>query len=145
MISHLFSMNITPEFQGEVKDGKLVIRHRDDFMKWISHLKGEVRIIVEKIRGKRSDNQNRFYWACLKIISNETGNTEDDLHRIFKAKFLPKRKVKFGKNEYNLPISTTSLNKIEFAEYFERISAEAGELGITLPDPNDYYKKYDPA
>ena len=134
-------MNIAPQFTGEIKDGKLTIRNRQQFNEWIKSLKGEVRIIVERVKGKRSNLQNNYYWLFLNIISLETGNEANDLHRIFKAKFLPRKSIKYGKQIYKIPISTTSLSKIEFGEYMNRISAEAGEYGITLPNTEDYYKK----
>ena len=134
-------MNISPQFSGEVKDGKLTIRNRRQFDEWIKTLKGEVRIAVERARGKRSNLQNNYYWLCLNLISQETGNEANDLHRIFKARFLPRKSIKYGKQIYKIPISTTALNKIEFGEYMSRISAEAGEYGITLPNTEDYYKK----
>src|SRR3990167_2133220 len=127
-------MNISPQFSGEVKDGKLTIRNRRQFDEWIKTLKGEVRIAVERARGKRSNLQNNYYWLCLNLISQETGNEANDLHRIFKARFLPRKSIKYGKQIYKIPISTTALNKIEFGEYMSRISAEAGEYGITLPN-----------
>ena len=90
-------MNISPQFSGEVKDGKLTIRNRRQFDEWIKTLKGEVRIAVERARGKRSNLQNNYYWLCLNLISQETGNEANDLHRIFKARFLPRKSIKYGR------------------------------------------------
>lgn len=41
-----------------------------------------------------------------------------------------------------LPIvrSTTSLNSLEFMDYMMKIAERVGQVGISLPSPDDYYK-----
>jgi len=102
---------------------------------------GKYQMSIERIKSKRSDNQNRYYWgAVLPEISAHTGHTIDELHEIFKRLFLPPIVVKYRGRDIKMPRSTTKLGKGDFVEYIMRISAEAGQLGITLPDPEDYFQ-----
>ena len=82
----------------------------------------------------RSMSQHRFYWLYLGMISVETGNTPEELHAWAKAAFLPpKYATVFGK-EVLLDSTTTTLSKVEFGDYMEKICAESG---VALPDPKE--------
>nr|WP_246890823.1 hypothetical protein [Acinetobacter baumannii] len=51
----------------------------------------EGRPLVVRINQKEDDRsaaQNRLYWAWLEQIRQKTGNSKDDLHLLFKKKFL---------------------------------------------------------
>lgn len=88
---------------------------------------------------KRSLPQNRYYWAILKIIGDELGYKDTDLHDACKGKFLGMEEGRdaFG-NLYRKPKSTTKLTKPEFAEYMNKVLALAAEMNIAIPAP-DYY------
>ena len=126
-------MQNAPIFAGRVEKGKLQIRNVKAFTDWLSCLKGDVQIIVKKKRKDRTLLQNAYYWVCMTIIANELGYLPEEIHATFKAMFLVDRSGK-------MPVvrSTTRLNTVEFSEYFERIALQAAELGIVLPDPEDY-------
>lgn len=83
---------------------------------------------------KRSLSQNNFYWLYLGVIEQETGNWAEDLHELFKRKFLKKQFKKILGAEVVLPGSTAALSKVEFGEYMEKICAETG---VPIPDPKD--------
>lgn len=91
---------------------------------------------LEKPELKRSQQQNRFYWFYLGIISRETGNDEEELHEFFRAKFLPKKfaviKGKTNAHEVQIRMSTTKLTKAEFGEYLDKISSLT-EIPIPVP------------
>lgn len=87
---------------------------------------------LEKIKSKRSLNQNSYYWMYIGIIERETGNESNDLHEYFKSRFLPPKFIKLKGKEHKVPRSTTELNKVEFGEYMEKICAECN---VPLPDP----------
>jgi hypothetical protein len=86
----------------------------------------------DKVKSVRSLDQNSYYHAFLDIIEKETGQNHDELHRIFKGLFLPKKKVILKGKEYVLAGSTTELSKTEMGEYMDKISAL---VEIALPDP----------
>lgn len=126
-------MNIffAKEEKGELKFSNQKVLH--DFLEL--NKKKTFWVRIERETGKRSDTQNRFYWAYLRIIANHTGNSENDLHELFKRIFLPPQYKKILGREIKMPASTTNLNKIEFGEYMDRISAETG---IAVPDPKAF-------
>ena len=90
---------------------------------------------MDRFSGRRSGRQNDWYWVILEQISRDTGNSTDDLHRLFKGLFLPKKVVKLGGKEYTMSGSTTEQNKIQFGEYIEKIRAHVAQFGIVIPDP----------
>lgn len=102
----------------------------------VSHKPYRVTIEVEK--SKRTKDQNRLYWMWLSCISEESGNSRDDLHEFFKQKFLNTyARVIYGE-EVKCVQSTTELQTDEFTKYLENIQLwVAEELGITLPNPDD--------
>jgi hypothetical protein len=96
---------------------------------------GEVFINIGKNRRKRqrSNNQNEYYWGCvLKLISEHTGDTVEDLHDHFRIRFLM-RGVKLDS-----PRSTTSLSTSEFEEYLSKIRHFAQmDLQVFIPLPHE--------
>ena len=94
--------------------------------------------ITEK-KVKRTISQNALYWLWLTCIEFETGNNRDELHEIFKRKFLdPEVIIALGETFLNW--STKELNTTQFKYYLDHIQVFAStELAIKLPDPKDKY------
>ena len=84
---------------------------------------------------KRSDRQNRYYHLYLGVIARETGYTPNELHNLFKGKFLSSGIVEMFGDRVRKTKSTTALNKSEFVEYIMQI-AEYCE--IPSPDTSPY-------
>lgn len=93
---------------------------------------GKYRVSVEKYVKSRSSNQNRLYWAYLRLIELETGQDSEDIHEVAKRKFLPPRFVDVQGEEIKLPATTTRLNSQEFSEYITKI-----EIWTGIPVPNE--------
>lgn len=92
--------------------------------------------IIEK-KSKRSDQQNRYYWgAYLPILSSETGHTKDELHELFKAKFLTKKISEVMSQKVRITKSTTELSKGEFSDFIANISEFTQ---IEPPDTTEYF------
>lgn len=118
---------------GLSKDLQFVPSNRKAWLDFLENNNGKKLVLnIEREKAKRSLNQNSFYHAYLQIISNEIGHTSEELHRIFKGLFLPKRKIIFKGKEYFMLGSTTELNKVEFGEFLDRICSETG---VPIPDP----------
>jgi hypothetical protein len=85
----------------------------------------------------RTNNQLALYWSWLHIIGDETGNDPEELHELFKGKFiLPVEKV-IG-DDVLLYRSTKTLSTIGMTEYMEKVEAfAASQIGIILPRPED--------
>lgn len=94
----------------------------------------DYRITIEEISASRTNEQNRFYWAILNDIADQTGNTSDDLHETFRAMFLTDR----GATPPRIR-STTELDVREFITYIDQILAYVGtEMGITVRQTREF-------
>lgn len=91
----------------------------------------------------RSTPQNKYYWSVVvKILSEETGYTTDEIHEIIKYKFLSERKLfrehKGLQTFAWIAKSTTILDTKEFEELMTKIREWASQvLGIWIPEPNE--------
>lgn len=122
------------QFQSHIENGKLAIETPESYKRYLSGFDEGTKMVldIEKKKNKRSLSQNAFYFLYLGVIENETGNTVDDLHELFKRKFLkPVEKTIMGQ-QIRLPNSTTNLSKHEFSEYLDRICALTN---VPIPDP----------
>jgi hypothetical protein len=124
------------DFQGSVKDGKLLLDDKPLFQSHLHTLEGKrVEVSVEKYRKKRSIPQNKWYWGVvLKTIADETGDDPESLHVAFKMKFSSHRTL----HDLVVPESTKDKDTIEFANYCERVRQWANEyLGLRIPSPGE--------
>lgn len=98
---------------------------------------GNIEVIIRKKRKGRSTQQNRWYWACVTILSKHTGYTRDEMHEIIKYKFLKKERIHESTGEVFEYIGHTSqLTTTEFSEFIESFIMWAGQtLACTLPYP----------
>ncbi len=97
---------------------------------------GKYMLFVERCHPDRSNEQNRYYRVVLKIISEDTGHTPDELHQILGDMFLKEEKYGLGPDW-----STTVLSTVEFEEYLESIRRLAAMvLHLYIPDPNEVAK-----
>ena len=93
---------------------------------------------IKRHQKKRSLNQNSLYWKWLGIISNDTGEDADDLHKYFKSKFLQPVLVDVAGDTEKIYRSTTKLSTLDMSEYMDKINSFAvSQLGIILPQPDD--------
>lgn len=117
-----------------------ILRTDDDrarFVRWVNKfaLTKPVQFTIELYRKRRSVSQNALMWIWLHEIATETGNDADDLHDLFKRKYLlPDEKEILG--EVHQVYTTRTLSTVEFTEYLTRIEAfMATGYGITLTQP----------
>ena len=126
---------------GRVTDkGKLELSNPDGFKAEVSKLAGKrVYLTVQDDRPKRSNDQNEYYWGlCLKLISDHTGHTVDELHDILKYKFLGAEEKTIAGETVKILKSTTKLNTLQFEEYLGRIREWAStKLNVVIPLPNE--------
>jgi hypothetical protein len=129
-------------FRAQIVNGNLKFGPRvlDKFKEWMAGQEGKF-VKIELDIPLRSNQQNRYYWMYLAIIERETGENADDLHEFFRRKLLPPEWKTIRGEEVKLPRSTTTLDKFEFGEYLDKISALTE---IPLPNPEDagYFPNY---
>ena len=92
---------------------------------------------IKPYKKSRSSAQNRLYWSYLTAIGDYNGDTSEDLHELFKGKFLGYFKKRVMGEEIMVLKSTADLNTTEFGIYLAKIEGVAKNLGIVLPIPDD--------
>lgn len=117
---------------GRIKQGKVVVSLF--FARDLAKLEGR-EVEIKKLENTRSAQANRYYWACVvKLISEHTGFTPDEVHEVFKKRFLSYKKKVKGK-VYEFTRSTTELKISEFQNYIEQVKEYATrELDVLFPD-----------
>ena len=104
-----------------IKNGKMSLLNRAEFDNAISKLQGEYYIELKET-GVRSAQQNNYYWNIVRILAEELGYTENEMHSTIKNHFEVE--------------STKTLSTKEFASFIERLVRwSAIELNIVIPDP----------
>ena len=104
---------------------------------------GDYTITIERRHATRSAAQNAWYWGVIMpAIADYTGYTIDEVHEFCKKRFNAKQLTVADRHgviveEERIGQSTTTLNKVTFGEYCERIRMwAAAELAIDIPDPD---------
>lgn len=116
---------------GEVKMDK-------DFNLMCSLLRnGEYTVKIVRKTQPRTVSQNSLMWMWYKCMEDSTGQSKEDFHDYYKAKFL-QRQVTIGNRWVTVVGSTTDLNTLQMTNYLEKVKADAAtEFGISLPLPED--------
>lgn len=115
----------------------IIWKDRHDFEKLLKDLpEGSYYFSISKYTGKRTIEQNRLYWKILAIVSDYTGYEKDELHEIFKYKFLKRSKQDENTGEIFEYIKTTTKLKIpEFSDYIDKVKRYCTtNLGCKLPE-----------
>jgi len=145
-------MNLDIKHHGRIVDGKKQYYNRELYMDQIAALNGKefVEIIKEK-HVKPSTDQHGYYRAAILITCYKTEmfnslDNKDCVHDdYFAPKFLGYYKpvtVSGRTTEHFKVRSLADLNKDEMTEFINRVLAECEELGISCPQPEEYYQKY---
>lgn len=98
--------------------------------------KWEVEIVPSK-KKKRSNPQNRLYFANIRILAHHFGYPDEEMHEILAGKFLGYKEIEFRGELRVIRISTTSLTKEEFSEYLNKVLALGMNEGLKMILPDD--------
>jgi hypothetical protein len=140
---------------GVVVDGKLKIYDLNGFNRGLTLFGSgeEIEIEVRELHEGRSQRANRYYFGVvLKLISEETGHSVDDVHEAMVKQFLPdeQKQVEFFHRLTGEKMQVTvggrrssKLSREDFYTFVEQVRAWAGEfLGVTTPDPDpNFWRK----
>jgi hypothetical protein len=112
---------------------------KQNAIKAIQGLEGVYDITITKYKKDRTASQNKLMWLWLGIISNDTGESPENLHQVFKLRFLGTEKIQSMGYSIEIPKSTTKLTTQEFTDYLDKIEGLALSIDIRLPHPEDLY------
>lgn len=146
--NHQFRIN-TPE---TLAKAKLILENLDLSIQWDFNLK--------PYKKNRSADQNSLYHAWKKIIADELGYSQDELHDLIKDKWVAailerddeefKEQIQIARKLYlegkqeaamrlaellKKRVSTTWLNTKQFSEMMNNLEIFASDHGIPLPQP----------
>lgn len=132
------------EFFCQILNGKLETTRNID--QQFNELKdGRYKVTIEKAN-KRSLPQNKYLWSCVyptavqgfRNRGYDEIRTAEDVHEIFKYKFIKKMYVSKDTGEcFESPTSTKKLTTTEFMEYIEDIAKFCAEnLHVVILPPN---------
>lgn len=133
------------ELTGHIdNNGVLTIHNKIALKEWAAQNPGRnVLVKFEKRGSKRSLPQNRYYHGVIVQMVmmglRELGYclSHDETHFFLKQKFNPVQIPNKNGEAIELPGTTTTLNKVEFGEYIERIAQWAAEyLDVVIPPAN---------
>lgn len=123
-----------------VKDGILFFRNKA-FIEGYCIKSGvtEFDVTIENKKKHRSVQQNRWYWAAIKILADHTGYTSNEMHEVCKLKFLKVELVNEKTGEVLEYVkSTTDLSTTEFSVYMDELRLWAAEnFSLEIPLPNE--------
>ena len=94
---------------------------------------------LEVIPKPRTGNQNRYYRALLNILSEFTGFTTDEVHKLcldyFSTEYV--KETKSGK-KHTLKKTTSQMDTKEMSEYITRVRQMGDTIGCYLPTADEY-------
>lgn len=125
---------------GFLKKGKLHIPKKGWFFAMLEGFQDdEVIVTVQRKKHTRTLKQNAYLWGVVyPLLAEYTGETQDELHKIFKAKYLQQKKMWRG-GEYAVQRSTAELTSEEMGDFISSVVLEASDLGIEVPLPDKEY------
>ena len=127
------------EYYSDVKGGNLQTNVRKKIAEELKQFEGKrVQVRIEKLKSKRSIQQNRYWWLAMTILGNELGYSKEETHQLTKFKFLKRERVVEKTGEILAYIeSTTTLSKSDFADMVSEMVRWAANMGIIIPLPGE--------
>ncbi len=127
-------------FHVTIKNSRIAFkseRHKEMFTMFLTQFNNrEVMIEILEKKSKRSDQQNRYYWVYLTMLSRETGYTKDEIHEWAKSACMPTQIKEIFGDKVRIKKSTAKLTIGQFCEYIMNIEQKTG---IPAPDTTEYF------
>ena len=105
------------------------------------YINGKEVVYFKEAGDIRTLKQNAYLWVCFKTIGEHLGYDKDEA-KYFVLTYINFTKITQGKigGEIIFPKPTHNLSKKDFSELTERIIRFAGEHGIEILTPEEYYE-----
>lgn len=123
--------------KGETLDVSALLSWVERHINWLGNGLYELKI-AKKVK-RRSLPQNKLMWMWFACISQETGQSSQDIHDYYAMKYLPRHITDLETGAtVRVPGHTSTLTTEAFTEFLNQVQADAAtELNITLPTPDD--------
>jgi hypothetical protein len=108
---------------------------RDRASTWLSKIPVDevMELTLRPYKPTRSQEQNKRYFKILELISQKTGHDRDELHDLFKNRFLGTTEIELNGEKHTVLRSSRKLKVGEFKDFSDRVEAWAVEtLGVWL-------------
>lgn len=129
-----------------VVNGKFEWKNPDYIRVNLPKLEGKKGVLTIKEKwNQRSLPQNNYIHLCFEVIGEYMGENPNEVKRIMKGLFSPKVEKKFGDRRLMVPKGTSDMSVGEMQQFELEVSAEAGRLGVLLPDREEYNRQLDVA
>lgn len=110
--------------------------NRKEYLDFLKEIEDGAELVIT-ISRKRSTNQNALFHKWIGIIADHIGESPEATKMWLVCKFFGCNEEEIEGKTYTIPISTSKLNKKEFANGMNLIDLWASqELGILLPSLN---------
>ncbi|MBS9779918.1 MAG: recombination protein NinB [Moraxellaceae bacterium] len=123
---------------------------RDNCVKaiWTAHEQADkpISVIITPQQETRSKAQNRLYWKWLEYFGSKTGYTKEELHLIFKKKFLAHIYARDNVSYRNMAIAIKRLKELGMKEYkpiAEQVYEETSTRKATTKQMSEYLQAID--
>lgn len=100
---------------------------------------GEYEVTFKRKSEKRTLSQNALMWLWFNCISHETGQPVQDVHDTYCARFLARTAVTARGDIIRVYGQTSRLTTAEMTQFMNEVQADAAEMGIVLPLPEDEF------
>jgi len=101
-----------------------------------TEIKQNYRAEFSKIVRKRSLSANAYFWLCITIGSQETGNDKMDLYYYFLDRYPTTKEVEIDGRICLFPISSSAFNVTQMRILTDNVRRELSMMGIATPDPD---------
>ncbi len=113
--------------EAKIEERELKYKHIGLLKDDLAHYNGKkVSVTIKLWSSTRTPAQNNYLWLYYNLIEKETGNLAADVHEYCKRTLLSPVTKKFNGKEFIIPRSTTSLDKLQFSDYINKIEQLTG-------------------
>lgn len=111
----------------------VVFTNRSEYLDYLKEIPDNQEVLVT-IAHKRSLDQNKLFWSWIKIIADYIGESQETTKVWLTCKFFGCEEKEIDGQIYTIPVSTSKLNKKDFANGLTQMNIFAFEkLNIILP------------
>jgi hypothetical protein len=132
-------MSVAILIHGAISQGRFMPDSQTEWAVTFARLNGKRAVItVEPETRKRSNSQNKYYWAIpIEILRHYCGMTASEMHDAVRHELLYDIVI-VGKKELRKLKSTAKLSTAEMEDYLMALRTWAAtELGVDIPEPGE--------